>query len=71
VLVTGADIRKWLPGDNLYDDRVFIPWDMPAGEYDLQIGMIDPLTSEPAIHLAIEGKDIQGWYTLGQIKIEP
>jgi hypothetical protein len=70
VLITGADIREWLPGDNLYDDAVFIPWDMPAGNYDLQIGMINPLTSEPSIKLAIEGKDKEGWYQLGRIKIE-
>jgi hypothetical protein len=71
MLITEADIRAWLPGDNLYDDGVFIPWDMPAGEYDLQIGMIDPLGHRPVIHLAIEGRDKEGWYTLGKVKVVP
>lgn len=68
--VTKADIRTWLPGDNLYDDAVFIPLDMPSGEYTLQIGIIDPLNSKPEINLAIEGKDAEGWYNMGKIKIE-
>jgi len=70
IMTTGADIREWLPGDNLYNSAVFIPWDMPSGEYDLQIGMIDPLSLEPAIKMAIEGIDQEGWYTLGKIKIQ-
>ncbi|MFO7668019.1 MAG: DUF4832 domain-containing protein [Bacteroidales bacterium] len=69
VLITGADIRDWLPGDNLYNDAVFIPPDLSHGWYDLQIGIIDPLDSEPVIDLAIEGKDQEGWYTLGKILI--
>ena len=43
---------------------------MPIGEYDLQIGFIDPLTADPAIQLAITGKDKEGWYTMGRINIE-
>lgn len=70
ILVTKADIRTWLPGDNLYDDAVFIPMDMPAGDYDLQIGIIDPVTTMPKIKLAIEGMDQDGWYTVGKLKIK-
>jgi len=69
VLITEADIREWLPGDILYDDAVFVPSNMPSGDYDLQIGIVDPLHAEPAIELAIKGKDQEGWYTLGKINI--
>ncbi len=69
VFISDADIRGWLPGDNLYDDAIFIPPDITPGEYDLQIGIVDPLNSEPAIDLAIKGKDQEGWYTLGKINI--
>ena len=69
ILTTEADIRNWLPGDNLYDDAVFVPMDMPTGEYDLQIAMIDPLTKKAKIKLAIEGRDPEGWYTIGNISI--
>ncbi len=69
IFLTEADIRTWLPGDNLYDDAIFIPDDMPPGEYELQIAIIDPHTSIPIIKLAIEGKGQDGWYSMGNLKI--
>jgi len=69
ILVTNADIRTWLPGDNLYDDTVLVPLNMPAGEYDLQIGILDMLSNKPKVKLAISGKGLDGWYHLGKIKI--
>ena len=70
MMVTNADIRNWLPGDNLYDNFIFIPWDMPLGSYELQIALIDPITNEPKVNLAIEGKQDDGWYSLGKIEVE-
>ena len=70
ILPTDADITTWLPGDNLYDDAVFIPLDIPFGEYNLQIGIVDPQTHKPKVKLAIEGKDAEGWYSLGKIEIQ-
>jgi hypothetical protein len=69
ILVTGADIITWLPGDNLYDDNVLVPPDMPQGEYDLDLGILDPVSLEPKVKLAISGKKPDGWYYLGKIKI--
>ena len=69
ILVTNADIRTWLPGDNLYDDTVLVPSNVPRGEYDLQIGILDPLSNKTKIKLAISGKQPDGWYYLGKIKI--
>jgi hypothetical protein len=69
ILVTKADIRTWLPGDNLYDDTVLVPSNMPLGEYDLQIGILDPLSNKPKVKLAISGKQPDGWYYLGKLKI--
>ncbi len=69
VILTQADIRTWLPGDNIYDSNVTVPSDMPAGEYELQIGIVDPLTKEPKIKLAIYGRDSDGWYGIGNLKI--
>lgn len=68
--VTDANITGWLPGDNLYDNSVFIPRTFTPGKYDVQIAIIDPLTGKPKIQLAIEGKDAGGWYDLGKIKVE-
>ena len=69
ILITDADIRTWLPGDNLYDNTVLIPSDMPRGQYDLQIGIIGPRSNKPKVKLAISGKQPDGWYQLGKIKI--
>jgi hypothetical protein len=70
VMITQADINSWLPGDNIYDSDVFVPLDMPVGEYELQVGIIDRQSHKPKIQLAIEGKDAEGWYTVGKIKIK-
>ena len=69
VLPTNADIRSWLPGDNLYDDAVFVPADLPAGEYQLAIALVDPLTRRPKVKLAIAGIEPDGWYPLGTIRV--
>lgn len=70
ILPTDADITSWLPGDNIHDGQVFIPNDVPIGKYDLQVGILDWQTHEPKINLAIEGKDEEGWYTIGNIDID-
>ena len=71
--ITGSNgktiIKEWLPGDNLYDNAVFIPGDLPAGEYDVQIAIVDSWNYEPRVKLAIEGRGEDGWYQLGEIKI--
>jgi hypothetical protein len=69
ILITDADIRTWLPGDNLYDNSVLVPSNLPRGDYDLQIGILDPHTNKPKVKLAISGKQPDGWYYLGKIRI--
>lgn len=69
ILLTDADIRTWLPGDNLYDNSVSIPPDIPPGEYDLQIGILDMHSNKPKVKLAISGKQPDGWYYLGKISL--
>ncbi|SHF69818.1 Beta-galactosidase [Fodinibius roseus] len=75
VLLTGADIREWMPGDNLYDGAVFIPRELPEGDYTLQVGLVEPLRElneppRPAVDLAIDGRTQEGWYSLGEITIK-
>jgi len=69
VLLTDADIRQWLPGDNIYDDAVFLPLDMPEGEYDLDVAILDPRTLKPKVKLAIAGIGPDGWYNMGKITV--
>lgn len=69
VLITDTNIKKWLPGDIIYDDAVFISLDFPAGVYDIQIALVDRLKHEPRVKLAITGMEKDGWYQLGKIKV--
>jgi hypothetical protein len=70
IIKTDADIRTWLPGDNLYDAAVSIPAATPPGEYDLQIGILDLHCDTPKVKLAVSGRQPDGWYHLGKIKID-
>lgn len=74
VLLTDADVRNWMPGDNLYDGAVFVPGEFPNGEYWLELALVEPLDSpgepvKPAVKLAIEGRTDDGWYRLGKIQV--
>ena len=62
-------LKDWLPGDIAFDDAVFVPLDLPAGTYDLQIALVDRLKYKPRVQLAIEGKENDGWYKLGEITV--
>jgi hypothetical protein len=63
-----VDVRKWLPGDALADPTVAIP-NVPAGEYQVRVALLDPRTRKPAIALGIAGREPDGWYKLGAIAI--
>ena len=69
IVRTDTDLRKWLPGDAVFDGPLFAPADLPSGEYNLAIAILDPITLQPAIRLPIEGRGNDGWYTLGHIAI--
>jgi len=70
VMRAGADITTWLPGDNLFDSAVTVPTDLPRGDYDLALALLDPTSKEPTVKLAIEGRDDEGWYKMGRIRVE-
>lgn len=63
------DVRKWLPGDAVVDQTVFVPDSLKPGTYQLRLALLDPRTSQPAIRLAIKGRGADGWYNMGTINI--
>jgi uncharacterized protein YfaT (DUF1175 family) len=69
ILPTDADIKQWLPGDIVYEDAVFIPSDTSPGTFELQIGILDPMLAGPRINLAMEGRNAEGWYSLGKVEV--
>jgi hypothetical protein len=69
ILLTDADITTWLPGDSLCDQTLTIPPNLPPGDYDLALGILDPRSRQPKVKLAIGGMGEDGWYRLGTVKI--
>ena len=69
MVLTSADVREWLPGDAVYDDTLHAPPSLKPGQYDLRLALLDPTSRKPAIRLAIEGRQDDGWYALGRIGI--
>ena len=70
VIRTDAEVRKWLPGDAVYDGPVYVPESLKPGTYRFRLALLDPRTQQPAIRLAIQGREPDGWYDLGTITIE-
>jgi hypothetical protein len=65
-----VDVRKWLPGDAVFDGTVYVSGDLPSGAYEVRIAMLDPMTGKPAIRFAIEGRQGDGWYAMGSITVK-
>ena len=70
ILRTSVDVRKWLPGDAVFGDPMYVPADLPAGEYEVGVALLDPVTLQPAIQLGIEGRESDGWYRLGTTQVK-
>jgi len=52
-----------------YQTQITLPEDLPTGEYDLYIALVDE-HQQPAIRLPIEGHDGQNRYLLGRIQVK-
>jgi hypothetical protein len=65
-----VDIRKWLPGDAVFDGSLFVPYRLTPGEYKFRIAMLDPRTQQPAIQFGNEGRQADGWYDMGTLTVE-
>ena len=64
-----ADVRKWLPGDSVYEGTVYDDAALPPGEYRVRVALLDPRTGQPALRLASEGRQSDGWYDVSAIQI--
>jgi hypothetical protein len=69
VIRTAAEVKNWLPGDAVFDSSIYVPDSLPAGDYRIRVALVDARTGEPAVRLAIEGRQADGWYDLGPIHV--
>jgi len=54
----------------VYDSAIAVPYDLPAGKYQLRVALVCPETGVPKVQLAQEGRQADGWYALGEISVE-
>jgi hypothetical protein len=65
-----VDVRKWLPGDAVFDGTLYVPENLALDTYDFRLAMLDPRTEQPAIRFAIEGRQDDGWYRMGSLTVK-
>jgi hypothetical protein len=61
IVLSPTDIKTWLPGDTWLDEKLPLPPSIKPGKVDLDIGIIDPETSQLAVRFANQGNDPDGW----------
>ena len=66
---TSEDIRTWLPGVKNTTLSLSIPQNLAAGNYSLNIAIIDPESDVPGIDFANTGRRADGRYALGQVTV--
>ena len=65
-----ADIRDWLPGDVVLRENWTLPLYIPEDIYELQIGILNPLTDKPVVQFANDAPcDKDGFMNVGKIDI--
>ncbi len=69
VMSLPKDVRRWLPGDAVFDGTFYVPAELKPGTYRFRVALLDPRTGQPAVRLAIEGRQADGWYDLGSIEV--
>nr|MDD6336246.1 DUF4832 domain-containing protein [bacterium] len=69
-VATDVDIRTWLPGDSLVRGEVTVPRNLPEGTCKLQWALVNPFSDKPCVQFATNGREQDGWYTLGTIDIK-
>ncbi len=69
VMKVPVDVRTWLPGDAVFDGGLYVPREVKPGTHRLRVAMLSPRTSQPAIRLAIAGRQADGWYDLGTVEV--
>jgi hypothetical protein len=65
-----VDVRKWVPGDAVFDGTLYLPENLPEDTYDFRVGMLDPRTDQPAIQFGNEGRQDDGWYSMGALTVK-
>ncbi|WP_372630669.1 DUF4832 domain-containing protein [Cohnella sp.] len=64
------DIREWLPDRDIWwEEKLELPDDLPAGEYEMELGIETGVEEIGNVRLAIEGCR-NGYYPVGALTVE-
>jgi len=69
VIVTDSTIKGWLPGKVSVAKSVAVPAGAARGNCQVAVGVVDPMTKEPAVCLAIGGRGADGWYLVSSVEV--
>jgi hypothetical protein len=69
VTITETSIQGWLPGEKEVSVNYLIPADLPAGNYELEMGLVFHSSIDHVIPIANKGKTTDGWHALGSVKV--
>jgi len=69
VINVPVDVRKWFPGDTVFDGSLYVPENLKEGSYEFRVAMLDPRSGQPAVRFAIAGREADGWYSEGRIQV--
>jgi len=64
IIISDGDLCSFLPGDKLHHTALHLPYNVPAGDYTLDVAIVDKRGYNPRVKLAIEGLRNDGWYGL-------
>jgi len=67
--VADWDVLKWLPGRHRESVAIKLPADTRPGRYLVYFALFDPYYNEPAVKLAVYGRDAQGWYSWSAFEV--
>ena len=62
-----VDPRTWLPGAIQVNSTA--QFQAPTGPYTLALGIVDPMTKQPAVGFANTGATRDGWFVIGPIEV--
>lgn len=66
-----ADIRTWMPDEEHFSSwSIRLPEDLAEGEYEVLLGFPTGLPQRPALMLAIENEQVDGFYRMGHVRVK-
>ena len=69
-LLMDADIRTWMPDEEQFERwRISLPEDLQPGQWEVSVGFPTGLPQRPALQLAIENEQVDGFYVMGCVNV--